>query len=1168
MSTPLPKPPVRVAPLMPLAIAVVAGIILDRYASPFGTMIWLSIAVTAGALGLVTVRSTWIGSLAILLSWAALAGAWHHYRWTDFDNDDLARGMTEAPEPAWLRGVLRDVMGFRPAVSAHDPGTTRAVLEISAISTANGWLAASGRAMLTVLGDRSDLMPGDAVEAAGTLALVGPALNPGEFDYRAYLQAQGIRLRLGVDDPSAVWPDFNAPQRHHPLRWLIPHWLGKARAWSQNQLARQVDPAALPLAAALLLGRREGVDPEVNDAFARTGTTHLLAISGLHMQVLALALGVTLRMLGASRRSAFSLVALATIAYTLLVGLMPSVVRSAAMTLTYCLAGRFDRRGRPANTLALAALATLALNPSHLFDIGCQLSFLAVAVIVWAVEPVLSALRSLRRVDPLQAVERRFEPRWRKWPRKPVQWLTEGVALSTLVWLAAVPLVALRFHIVSPVGILLNLPLIPITSAALLAAGTALSLAAVWTPLGRPPGWLSARLLDLTEIIVRWGAAQPWGHRFVPEPSWLWVLGFYLLLALAAAAFLCHWTRRQVAATLFASWSALGLALAVVPWFVKPSDLPPQAEVLAVGHGLAVLIETGGGRAVLYDCGRMRDPSVGRRVVAPALWARGIHTLDAVILSHADADHYNGLPELLQRTPIQKVLVPEGFSSDANPGAAELLDLVESRGIPVRIVAQGETWNAGATQFTILHPPTGWNLSAPDNARSLVLDVAWQGRHALFTGDLEGEGQNLLLSKPPDGPIDVFLSPHHGGRTANPPSLYDWANPVQVVVSQRPPPAGSRDALALLIPRPLRTWQLGAIRLAWTKTAIIAHGFLDSEREVSSATHAFEFFLGEPVLSALVSLAGFFFGLLAVAILTVVDWGAWIIVLPSRRPGTLHDQVTFSIDPECAERRLGEPIEVIAADGARLAGIWHPADPTSSSGRVVLLVHGFAEDPSSLGARMEALNRHGWDVAALDVRAHGRSEGDRGSFGGREAQDLSTWIDSLSNGKTEPSSACFAVWGRSMGAAIALRAAANDPRIAALVLEAPYLDLEETLVRVLKRKRVPLAKLMGRLLLRRARKLAGVSLTHPRPIDLAATVPDPVMIIHGADDPLIPAAEAQRLANAFPRPSTYLEVPGAGHNSVVDIGGPALLDAVAGFLDQAVAGSPPKSPVKPSEPCK
>ena len=140
--------------------------------------------------------------------------------------------------------------------------------------------------------------------------------------------------------------------------------------------------------------------------------------------------------------------------------------------------------------------------------------------------------------------------------------------------------------------------------------------------------------------------------------------------------------------------------------------------MLAVGHGLAVVIETGGGRAVLYDCGRMRDPSVGRRVIAPALWARGVRRLDAVILSHADADHYNGLPDLLDRVRIGAVLVPEGFDERREPGRRGRSWRSSGRGgSSVRTIAAGDTWAVGATRFVGPAPAAAAGTRRPPTTR-------------------------------------------------------------------------------------------------------------------------------------------------------------------------------------------------------------------------------------------------------------------------------------------------------------------------------------------------------------------------------------------------------------------------------------------------------------------
>ena len=821
-----PNAPVRPAPLAPLALAGIAGVVIDRFANPLTTEGWIGFALAFSGLVVVLRSSRALGAVALVAGFTALLGAWHHHRWSDRASNDLSYTADEMPQPVWIRGVVVDVLGFRPGRAEDDPGFSRGVLEIVQISSNEGWQPASGRAMVTVSGECPQLRAGAVVEAAGGLALVAQPLNPGEFDYRAYLRGQGIRLRFSVDDPSGLW----AAQSGMRLS-LRDHWsrlIGFVRGWSQKTLAGVFSPTTAPLASALLLGRREGVDPDVNDAFARTGTTHLLAISGLHMQVLAIALGFLLRACGVGRRKTFATVIGATVGYTILVGFMPSVVRSATMTIAACTAGLIDRQNHNANTFSLAAIATLAHNPADLFDVGCQLSFLAVAAIVWMVGPVLAMFKP--KPDPLRDVEEKLATGWRAWVRPIKRLLIEAVAVSAIVWLVALPLTALRFHLAAPISIVLNLPLIPMTSAALLASGASLALSTIWMPLGTPAAWVASWLLDWTERFVRWGAEQRWGHLFVPEPSWQWVLGVYVLLGLTTIAVASRWGRgvRWASLSVLAIWVVGGCAWAVLP---QPSG-PTCAEVLAVGHGLAVVIETGDGHTILYDCGRMRDPTVGRRIIAPALWARGVRALDAVILSHADADHYNGLPDLLDRLPIREVIVPNGFETGVNPGVAELLERIRSRGVPVRAVEAGVCWERGQTQFAVHHPPAGFNPNAPDNARSLVLEV-WSGGHRMILpGDLEGEGLAAYTNDP--GPrADVFLAPHHGGQTANPPWLYEQTKPHLVVVSQRPPQPGTRDALTVLnslgIPL-LRTWQRGAVRFTWTGSGIVARGFLDERK--------------------------------------------------------------------------------------------------------------------------------------------------------------------------------------------------------------------------------------------------------------------------------------------------------------------------------------------------
>jgi competence protein ComEC len=820
--------------------------VIDRALDPFETRTWITLALALITVSCLALRREAASSLGLVAAVLALGGAWHHYWWNDRPPDDLSWSVPEVPRPAWVRGVISEVLGVR-ASEGYGPGepdrvVTRMVLSVSQISDGSDWQPVSGLAMLIVTGDRTDVHAGQPVEAAGQLARIAGPLNPGEFDYRAFLRARGIHARLIVDSPTGLSIDPSGDQ------WKLFRWLGDVRRSCRARLAAQLDSCTAPLASALILGQREDIDPEINDAFARTGTTHLLAISGLQLQALAVFLGLLLRIAQVPRHSAYVTIAVVTIGYSVLVGLAPSVVRSAVMTLTFCLAAVVSRPTRPANTLAMAGLVTLAWNPFFFFDVGCQLSFLAIAALFWLVPQAREALvavlgligRAIRRTPaPIEALKQRFAPGWQRF----AGWLGAriglGVLASAVVWLAALPLVALRFHLVSPIGILLNIPLIPLTSIALLLGAAGLGLGLIWAPLGALPIWAADLLLQLTDAIVRWGVRVPWGHRFVAGPSPCSVVVFYGLIVVATVA---TWASgRGPRKSRLPGWPVvfwLAVAASMIPgWLLAGPGTKSaiEGDLFAVGHGLAVSLRLEDGHTILYDCGRMGDSHVGRRIIAPALWCRGITRLDEVYLSHADQDHYNALPDLLDRFRIGQIIIPPGFVSPENPGAALLLELLRARGIPVRTIAAPATWTHGTTHFTVLHPPAGWHPESSDNARSLVLDIEHGGRHLLLTGDLDQLGLIELIDGPRiDSPIDLMLAPHHGGKSANPLTLYNWARPRTVVVSQRMPAPGTTDALTPLersgTPL-LRTWQRGAVHIQWRSDRIITDGFLDHHEQ-------------------------------------------------------------------------------------------------------------------------------------------------------------------------------------------------------------------------------------------------------------------------------------------------------------------------------------------------
>jgi pimeloyl-ACP methyl ester carboxylesterase len=309
-----------------------------------------------------------------------------------------------------------------------------------------------------------------------------------------------------------------------------------------------------------------------------------------------------------------------------------------------------------------------------------------------------------------------------------------------------------------------------------------------------------------------------------------------------------------------------------------------------------------------------------------------------------------------------------------------------------------------------------------------------------------------------------------------------------------------------------------------------------------------------PAEQLLIAILAFGSGLIFWFLLAVIEYGAWALILPvrlSEKSGDSGEQ-REDVEQAAGTKDRGTPIRVTAADGAKLAARWHPAGCSEPTGRTVILLHGFADNSDAMeDQRLEVLSRQGWNVATLELRGYGESEGPFASFGGREAADIGCWLNALGERvgpdlRLEP-----VLWGRSMGAAIALRTAAEDSRVKALILESPMVDLNAAVTVWFRKRRLPFPGLLAKLVTRRAGKLAGVSITRPRPIELAPRVRCPVLIVRGSNDRLVSEPEVLRLADALPHPPRILDIPGAGHSDVAHLGGDAFINEVISFLSEA-----------------
>lgn len=584
------------------------------------------------------------------------------------------------------------------------------------------------------------------------------------FDYREYLARQGIGSTALFPDARLIGAGSGNPVRERVF---------EVRTYLADVLGRELAEPEAGLAQGMTLGVRRAIAQDLRDDLNATGTSHLVVISGQNVAILAaLVIAAVAWLIG--RRQA-GLVALAVVvAYTLLAGADPPVLRGAIMGGAWTVATLAGRRASAAVALALAAAGLAAFDPAILNDVSFQLSFAATTGLVTLAGPLNAWGRAILRLPDASS--------------GPAAALVEAAAVTTAATVATAPIIALNFGRIALVSLPANLVLVPLFPLILAFTTLTAVLGGLWAPLGSlfaPITWL---LLHTMVEVVRFFADAPLasaevdgfglGHALVAYAVIVSVA--WLLRVRRPAAALVRATPRWAPAARRSAYAALGGSLtavlllgAVAAGQDDGADGRIEVSFLDVGQGDAAIIRAPGGRTVLIDGGP--DGQRLARELGATLPPRD-RSIDMVIVTHADADHATGLVEVLRRFDVGAVLLPERGEGSA---FAALLAQARASDVPVAVGRAGQRYDLDGARLQLLGPTNGRRGS--DNDASLVVRLRYGDADVLFAADVEAAGEQALVAA--GAAADVLKVAHHGSSTSSAPTFLAAVGAQVAVVS-------------------------------------------------------------------------------------------------------------------------------------------------------------------------------------------------------------------------------------------------------------------------------------------------------------------------------------------------------------------------------------------------
>jgi competence protein ComEC len=762
---------ISTSPLLFAAVGLITGILLQD-SFDLSMSVWLVVlgvcAASAGFLfaaytkGKFTSYGLLFLSSCALVCFACLGGV----RLISFnrpESDDIRNLIGSERTLATIRGsivtkpYINRNQGWEFARFMHRDPASSFYLKIYEVETTTGWAKASGTVRVQVAEPVLGLKVGDYVQMYCWLDRFKKATNPGQFGTAKYLARKNIFIAASVQSRDGIE--------------LLERGSGGTFAKIKRKLREKAAEALLAgtlpedqtkgLLEALLLGYRGNIDSKTYEAFRKTGLLHFISLSGLHLGILAGVIWWLCKTAGLGKRARAGVCIIAVAVFLLVVPPRAPTLRAAIICFVFCASFFFRRKSNPLNTLSLAAIMLLLIRPIQLFEAGWQLSFAAVLGIILFTDRIHFFLYEIIADKPWAEKAIKSRPFFRI-IAKPGPYLLRLFSVGLAAWLGSAGILLYHFYTINPLTSIWTVIVFPLVVGILTVGFLKIILSFLLPSVSAILGVLVTGLAKFLILIVKLFAHLDISQILIGHVSAEPVILYYCFVLFAGFV---YFQRPLIKKAIFTAMVLVVIAfLGVTKWQRTHRD-NLVLTALDVGHGQAISARLPGGANILFDAGSLYKSDIGRRIVAPFLDYSGISKIDAIIISHNDVDHINGIPEIVEHCKVYGVYANNAFFSRTDKwGTAKFLDQsLYEKGLEIQPLGK-ELNLAGRAKVKILWPTEQIlrDEGLSDNDRSAVTLIEFAGKKMLLCSDIEKFAQKELLRLFPNLKAEVVVVPHHG----------------------------------------------------------------------------------------------------------------------------------------------------------------------------------------------------------------------------------------------------------------------------------------------------------------------------------------------------------------------------------------------------------------------